>query len=147
MNAICAAGGVSFEPQIHDDDSKDITLKKLLDNPKFHSNIGVQLKSSSGNIDKGDYIKYRLKKKNYDDLRTRATMRTYLFLFLIPGDEEEWINQDNEKLILKKCMYFLDLSELEDSENSETVTITVPKKNVVSVNNIIALLEKEREEA
>ena len=145
LNAICASSGIAFEIQGDDADSKDVILKMELSNPKFYSTIGVQLKATSKDIDKGEFLKYPLNKKNYDDLKTKSTMKSYLFVLLIHiKNEEDWIKQDSQELIIKACMYYFDVSKLEESENSDSVTITIPKENIVSVSNLISLLENER---
>jgi len=84
LNAVCAVKGIAMEPQTHDDDSIDAILKKIVHRPdgsKYNAAISVQLKStSSGCPERGGHYSYRLKVKNYNDLRLSATMKSYLFL-------------------------------------------------------------------
>lgn len=146
LNIICASAGISFESQVHDEDSKDVILKKRLFNPSYYSNIAVQLKATSQEIvDSMEIIKYDLNKKNYDDLRARGSMKTYLFLLVVPDVENEWIDQDLHRLIIRGCMYYLDLTELEESDNLSSVRVSIPKSNIVSIDSIINLLYRERD--
>ena len=150
LHAICAMNGISMEPQAHDDDSVDVILKKVYlrsDNSKYNAQISVQLKStSSGYIDNAFYFSYPLKKKNYDDLRMPATIKPFLFILILPENETDWVLHNVEELILKKCMYWLDLKELPDCGNVSSVTVNFQKSNYISPETLDTILKNIAEE-
>lgn len=136
LNAICAAKGIAMEHQHHDEDGIDVILKKIIerkDGLKYNALISVQLKSSSLRyIEHDRYYSYRLNVKNYNDLRMQATIKSYLFLLVLPEIENDWVTHNIDQLIIKRCMYWLDLAGMPDTENSSTVTVDISKANIVS---------------
>ena len=150
LNAICAVKGISMSVQPHDDDGVDVVLQKTVcrtDNAKYGARIGVQLKSTASNYtESASEFLYPLKKKNYDDLRIPATVKSYLFLLILPKIEDEWVTHSIDKLVIKKCMYWLDLIGLPDNANSTSVTVKIPKTNIVSSEFLVETLNNIAEE-
>ena len=150
LHALCAMKGISFEPQTHDDDSIDIMLKKVFcraDNSKYNAQISVQLKSTSSDYkEQAENYSYSLKKKNYDDLRMPATVKPYLFLLILPEDDSDWVTHSIEELVIKKCMFWLDLKDLPDNDNTSSVTVYFPKSNYVSSETLDKILRNVAEE-
>lgn len=76
-------------------------------------------------------IYYKLK-RNLDPVSN-----FYLVLLVLPSHEDihTWVEQDVEKLILRKCAYFL---KLDDSmiEQMKT-TVTIPKTNLLTPDSIM----------
>lgn len=90
ISALCAYAGIAYEIVRHDDDSTDGTLRKriILDHErKFDAELRIQLKctsSSSQYTDHGDTLTYKLKVKNYNDLRLPSTTPIILGLLVLP---------------------------------------------------------------
>jgi len=150
LNAICAVRGIAISDNSHDDDSIDVVLQKnikLKNRHQYNVRIGVQLKSTASALSETETsFSYPLKKKNYDDLRTPATTRAFLFLLVLPEEEKEWLNHTVEELVIRKCMYWADLSDLPDCENKNTVSIQIPKANAVSPDLLDELFNQIAEE-
>lgn len=144
LNALCAVKGISMEIQMHDDDSLDVMLKKIVirsDTKKYNAQISVQLKSSSSNYTEHEtYYSYPLPKKNFDELRLPATAKAFLFVLILPAEEKDWIGQSISELIMRQCMYWLDLKGMPDSPNSTNVTVHLPRTNVVSPETLDRIL-------
>jgi len=136
MEALCAIRGIAVETHKHDDDGIDAHLSKTItrkDGYKFIAQINVQLKASSAQYKEYEYhYTYPLKKKAFDDLRLPATAKPYLFLLILPQDEKEWVLHSIDELIIKRCMFWLDLANMPSNENTSSVTVSIPKINVVS---------------
>lgn len=136
LNALCAQEGISMECLKHDDDGIDFILKKIVkrrDGSFFSSSFEVQLKSTSSiRLERGQSFSYPLKKKNYDDLRRPSTAKPFLFLLILPEEEEHWLAHSVDELVIRKCMYWLDLKGLPDNDNVSSVTVHFPQENVVS---------------
>lgn len=92
------------------------------------------------------YFTYPLEKKNYDDLRMPSSIKSFLFVLILPKYEDEWIKHSVNELIIKKCMYWFDLKELPDSNNQTSVTLHLPKENYVSSEVLDNILFKIAEE-
>ena len=150
LNAICAYAGIAVEPQKHDDDSIDVIIKKRItrkDGRLYSAQLAVQLKSTSMDlIEDNNSIHYSLKVKNYNDLRMQSTMQQLLFLLVLPNDENNWIQHSIEQLIIRRCMYWLSFSDTEETENTDGITLLMPKLQVVSSDTLLALLQKVAEE-
>lgn len=148
ISAVCAAAGVSYDIQINDDDSTDGIIKKRMTFPEgyfYDSSVRIQLKctsSPSQYADKGDYISYKLKVKNYNDLCTRSTTPIILGLLILPEDEGTWVEWTEEELLIKGCMYWADFSTQQPSDNSDTVSVKVLKNHILNQETILDILWK-----
>jgi len=145
LNAVCAIKGISMENQEHDDDGLDVILKKIItlgNGSRFNALMSVQLKSTSSDYSEyPDYYSYPLKKKNYDDLLRPATVKSFLFLLILPENENDWLAQSIEQLIIRKCMFWIDMEGFPNRENTSSVTVKIPKANVVTPEALVAILE------
>ena len=152
ISAICAAAGLSYERTIHDEDSTDGTIKAKVatkNRGSINSELRVQLKctsSSSQYTDHGTYISYKLKKKNYDDLRAQSTVPIILCLMVLPEDISGCVQWSTEELLIKGCMYWADLSKEAPSDNREKVSVHIDKTNVINQESLQEILRKIGEE-
>jgi len=146
LNAICAVNGIAMQIQEHDDDGIDALLHKVVQKSnggKYNARISVQLKASATDYTEyPNHYSYPLKKKNYDDLRMPSTNKSFLFLLILPANESDWISQSINELVIRRCMYWQDLSGLPDSSNTSSVTVQLPKSNVVTTDVIEDMLVK-----
>ena len=147
ITALCAAIGASFELQRDDEDSTDGIIKKRIDieNMFFDASIRIQLKctsSASQFTEYDDYISYKLKVKNYNDMCTPATIPIILGLLILPEDDNTWIKWSTEELLIKGCMYWADFSHCKKSDNKENITVKLQKNNVLNQQTIYSVLDK-----
>ncbi|MDE7389444.1 MAG: DUF4365 domain-containing protein [Lachnospiraceae bacterium] len=152
ISTVCAYNGIDFERIIHDQDSTDAIIKKCVElksGGKFIAQVRIQLKCTSSLSqykDCGDFITYRLKSKNYNDLCVKSTSPIILCLLILPENQLEWIKWTNEELMLKGCMYWIDFSNQENTTNESFVTIKIDKKNVVNPESLEIILKRVAEE-
>ena len=148
ISALCAVIGAAYETQRHDEDSTDGIIKKrisLSEEKFFDSSIRIQLKATSSSSQyryEDDAIVYRLKVKNYNDLCTPATTPIILGLLILPDNEAEWLDWTEEEILIRGCMYWLDLSGYDKSDNKETVVVRIPKQNVINQDSLNMILEE-----
>ena len=152
LKTITAVKGIAVERIEHDEDSVDVIIKKVLNidkNVPFNSQISVQLKSTSSksqySISKQE-ISYKLKVKNYNDLRMRASMPSILALLILPEEKEEWTKWTPDELIIKGKMFWLSLQDKEECDNKDNVTVKIPKENILNADTIESLIKKAAEE-
>jgi hypothetical protein len=128
--AVAGAAGCAASLRRPDDDSIDWTLScRLTRRPK----LDVQMKTWTGDNGSSDPIRYALKRKNYDVLIiTDVFSPRILVLVTVPADDGEWMSLSSEQLVLRRCAYWASLAGLQPSENEHTVTISVPRANVLT---------------
>ena len=134
----------TYKPSV-DDESIDIgfSLKRgggTICSPRLEA----QLKCTSADIRKEDFIHFPLIKKNYDDLRiVNVHIPRILIVVLVPNNIEECVKHDEEEaIILKRCGYWLSLKGFPESKNQNTVTINIPRENVFSVDSLCISWQK-----
>lgn len=148
MSALCAAADISFDIQTHDDDSTDGIIKKritLANGCFYDSSARIQLKctsSSSQYEDKSDYLVYKLKVKNYNDLCMASTTPIILGLLVLPEDESTWVKWSTEELLIRGCMYWAEFSTQQPSNNVGTVSVRINKSQVLNQESLLNILEK-----
>ena len=148
ISALCASAGISYDVQQHDDDSTDAIIKRRIvfdDGSFYDAQMRIQLKCTSSvsqYTNQPEVISYKLKVKNYNDLCTPSTMPIILGLLVLPEDETEWVSWSKEELLIKGCMYWNSFLGCVKSDNQSTVTVQIPKCNLINQDSLNFLLEK-----
>lgn len=145
LNAICAYKGIAVEIQSHDDDSLDVMVKKILtrkDGVRFNAQIHIQLKATSQHLaGNASSFNFELKLKNYNDLRMLSAAPMMLCVLTLPNDEQEWLSHSVDELILRECMYWLDLSKHPDTDNTSSVTVKIHRENTLTPDKMLNMLQ------
>lgn len=128
--AVASVAGCAVSQRRPDDDSIDWTLScKLPRRPK----LDVQMKTTATDNGSGDVIHYSLKKKNYNDLIIADVLAPrILVLVTLPNAIEEWLSLTAEQLVLRRCGYWVSLIGQPESDNEFSVTVSVPRGNLLS---------------
>lgn len=146
LHAVASAAGYScYLPSI-DDDSIDRAVvargkvKGLLESPR----IDVQLKSVVRNAlkEKEDAFSYRLKKKNYDDLRAVPMVPRLLVVLLLPREPSAWVEVSHQQMLSRYAAYYLSLSGMPEKANVNSVTVNLPRHNLFSPAHLRRLMEQ-----
>ncbi len=134
----------TYKPSV-DDDSIDIgfSLKGgggTISSPRLEA----QLKCTSADIRKKDCLHFPLIKKNYDELRIENVhIPRILIVVLVPEKLQECVQHtEEEALILKRCGYWASLRGFPESENQNSVTIHIPRKNIFTVDSLHSIMTK-----
>jgi hypothetical protein len=145
LKAICNHAGYSIGVD-EKDFGIDLTIKDIEKRPSgrtFSSGVdlNIQIKSTCRwrESSDGKFITYDLKNKNYNDLAIRINNATkrILVVLLLPKEKENWINQDVESLMIKKCAYWYYLGGQPTVEdNDSTTAIKIPKSQVFSIEEL-----------
>jgi hypothetical protein len=103
----------------------------------------VQLKATrQPPVLENDRFQYRIKRKNYDDLRSTMTGAPQLLIVLyLPDDETQWLEHDEDRLLARKCAYWGSLREAPEIDQGSQV-ISIPKSNVLSVDGLRDLMTR-----
>ena len=96
--------------------------------------LDLQLKATTGlGAPKDGVFRCRLKRKNYEDLRAETRIPRLLIVHALTEDEREWMTTAPDKLIPRKCAYWLNLRGREETGNRTSVAVPVPEGNLFTV--------------
>ncbi|MGA9380995.1 MAG: DUF4365 domain-containing protein [Phormidium sp.] len=103
----------------------------------------VQLKCTSRELFDETYLKYPLKTKNYEELRTpNQYPPLILIVVVVPDNLENWLNQSETELCLRHCGYWISLAGALPTENKESVTVSIPRTNIFTANTLQQLMQR-----
>jgi hypothetical protein len=105
----------------------------------------VQLKSSIVAEVRDTCVSYEMEVKTYTTLTMVRPLRAsprILVLLALPQAEGEWFDQDEERLIMRKCAYWFSLRDCKPTENLKSIMIDIPRKNLFNVDNLRAIMDR-----
>ncbi|MGB6300322.1 MAG: DUF4365 domain-containing protein [Rivularia sp. (in: cyanobacteria)] len=104
--------------------------------------LEVQVKATSTAVIDNEFIRYPLKLKNYNELRKSKTLvPKILVIILIPDNPGEWVNQSETELCLRRCGYWLSLKGQPATQNTESVTVYLPRQQLFTVSAIKNIMD------
>jgi Domain of unknown function (DUF4365) len=106
--------------------------------------VDVQLKATVAQpVVLGGRYAFPLKMKNYDELRSVATIAPHLLVVLfLPANPAEWLTHSQECLVACRCAYWLSLRGASPSGNETSQTVYIPTANFLSVENLRRLMTR-----
>lgn len=149
LMALVAKNGYSISDWSHDTDGVDTSVSCkgypaegcLLFSPR----LDIQLKSSYSKIkikQNGD-LTYALEAKNYKRLNQKnACIPSILVLLHMFEDQSLWLEHTTDYLKITKCAYWVSLKNADETNNSSSVTVTIPKENIFSHEALKAIMIK-----
>lgn len=143
MKALAAQAGYLTSKPEPDLDSIDLRIQA---GGRFRPALDLQLKATTKFPENGDSsLRYRLPIKNYHDLHVKTQTPRLLVVMELPEDESQWITVTDEELVLRRRAFWLSLQhDHEDVTDQKTVTIYIPKNNVLNVETLQDLMEQSR---
>ena len=107
--------------------------------------IDVQLKATfQDHAETPSHRSYPLDGINrYNQLRNaRTAVPLILVVLFLPRESADWLSCTPESLALKRCAYWVSLRNASDSNNSSSVTVSLPKANLLTPENLWALADR-----
>lgn len=103
----------------------------------------VQLKASKQTpLEQNGLYSYSIKAKNYNELRSVKTGAPQLLIVLfLPNDPGQWLENDEERLVARRCAYWLSLRGAPEIDQASK-TVYIPKANFVSVAGLKVLMTR-----
>jgi len=124
---------LDIDKQSIDATVRPITGRKL--------SVDFQLKATSANCIRELDIVFDLPVNNYDHLRDeKCTALHYLMVLVLPQAEETWLNQNEQRLLMNSCAYWLDLRGKEPIPNKETVRVFIPRSQILDSAALWAIM-------
>lgn len=142
IHAISAAAGYACTPapRLLDLDGIDLTISAPgILGSRQRPRIDMQVKCTSTSILHKDCIKFPLEIEAYENLRyDNPTIPQFLVVVLVPTDVDDWLKNTEDELSIKRCGYWKSLKGALPTTNTDKITITIPRGNLLT----IAALEK-----
>jgi hypothetical protein len=140
--AVTAGAGYVTALMDFDRDGVDVEIRA---GGSMRPSLDIQLKAT---INLGELIsgvfRFPLKRRNYDLLREETMIPRILVVLDLPANEMDWLNVHPDQLIMRRCAYWASLVGLEETENKESVTVSIEKNNRFDVDALRALMERAR---
>jgi hypothetical protein len=105
-------------------------------------NLDIQLKSTTKVTLTPNEVLYDLDVRAYNILR-HATHGAplYLVLFVMPVDQAEWLDHNEDRLELRYCAYWLSLRRARAVTNTKTVRVRIPRQNQFTPAALARIME------
>ena len=88
-------------------------------------------------------LHYALSIKNYNDLRHEDYLvPRILVVVVVPADLDEWIELSDHETKLRRCGYWASLRGMGQTMNTESVTVTVPMSQQLSVESLTRIMRR-----
>jgi len=140
--AIAAGAGYDTYVSGLDRDSIDIGFCA---GGELRPNLHAQLKATKNLKKSGNEFKFRLKRKNYDDLRVPSMVPRIVVVLALHKQELHWLSVSTQRLVIKRSAYWASLTGMGDLPASQdSITIRIPSANRFDVDGLKGLMQKAR---
>lgn len=139
--AIASAAQCSVKEVKVDDDSIDLTIVSKQAGKVYHApELNIQLKATARASLCNDKITFKLKLKNYDELRVKTLVPRILVVMVVPDTPEQWIRQAEFKTQIYRCAYWVSLFGQSASPNNSSITIELPRANIFTPTELSRIM-------
>lgn len=143
VSAVAASAGYATSKPDPDMDGIDLRVSATGD---MHPSIDVQLKATTSLNRRSDgSLSYALPVRNYELLREPVQTPRLLVLLDLHDDQTEWLTITHEQLALKRCAYWVDLTNHPGTTNTTSVTVDVPRSNLLNVEGLVGRMDWSRQ--
>lgn len=73
---------------------------------------------------------------------TAAMVPRVLVVVLVPEDLDNWLQQSEQCLRMKHCAYWVSLYGMEESPNSASITVRIPRSQIFDVAGVHQIMER-----
>jgi|ERR1051326_6959825 hypothetical protein len=142
VQAVAAGAGFVVATMDFDRDGVDIVIKA---GGAMRPSNALQLKATVnlGQAVNGAF-RFPLRRRNYDLLREQTQVPRLLAVLDLPKEEKDWLHITTRELVLRHSMFWVSLARLSETDNKESVTISLPVANQLDVVSLRALMERSR---
>ena len=141
LGAMAAVAGFTWQRPDTDSDSIDLTLSAR--GPR-RPKLDMQMKATASPKVRHDGLHFRLKRKNYDDLRENRAVPLILVVVELPVEDSQWIDITTKTLVLRRRAWWASLKG-QGPIGGESTTVVVPMDQHLDVNVLIDLMIRSRE--
>jgi hypothetical protein len=153
VQAIAASAGLSVSREVQEPEDIDFMLKhrRQIGRPRY-GRIEIQVKSDSNPTLIEGELRYPLTRKAYHALNgtvgDELDMPRYLVLVTVPGHFSEYCSLNGGWIAFSRLAYWHTLMGCPDlPEGQKSVTVSVPERNLLTPEALVALTCGDWEEA
>lgn len=108
--------------------------------PKFDAQVKCTTDSS---FIKSTQINYPLVVNNYKRLiHPQPSTPQLLIIVFVPKEPSDWLEATEEKMIIQKSAYWMSLKGKADTENTEKVTVKIPRQNLLTPQSLQEIMQR-----
>lgn len=137
LRAVAAIAGYATAVPEPDNDSVDLIVSSRTGRSQ---KLDFQVKCTSNPAIDVGHIAYDLPVKNYNDLRKPTCSPRYLLVVVVPEPIERWLTLNERRGVFRNCGYFVSLQGKGDTDNSATVTVRLPRSNILDAHALRGLM-------
>ena len=147
IRSLAAAAGysVTLKDRSMDLAGLDLTIEVpgILGNKAFPK-VEAQVKCTADDgIVLDDSINFVLPVRNYNILRYPDSMSPLLLIvMLVPSVLSAWVEGNESETIIRKCAYWISLKGMPDTSNTASVTVRIPRQNLLTPASLTQLMLK-----
>lgn len=146
VHAVAARAGYACQVKVPDEESVDVLISacgrvhetSVIGSPRLE----VQLKASSTLQLKADHVSFPLPRKTYEDLRADALVPKLLVVLMLPEDPREWLDVNEERMIVKRSAYWASLAGEPATSNTTKVSVRMPRSQRFTVDQLQELMKR-----
>ncbi len=145
VHMIASAAGCWLKRHDTDYDGVDITISSSAEYDVYTGvEFDMQLKCTTRrDLLRRDHIVWTMEEKPFKRLiNPKRFNPAYLGVLLVPGDPHLWIEQDEDQLITRSCMFWEKATRLGDiAEGKATKNVYLPRSNVFDVPQLLGIMK------
>lgn len=141
VRAVAAGAGYVTTVPDYDRDGVDLQIRA---GGAMRPAIDLQLKATVSLTDRGGGFRFPLPTRNYDLLRVPAQTPRLLVVLDLPKQQSRWLTLTTEKLVLRRCAYWANLTGRAPTSNRSSITVLLEKANLFNVAGLQGLMERSR---
>lgn len=138
VRAVCAAAGLAVDKPEADIDSRDLRIYA-----RGAAVLYAQVKCTENLDIRTDEVSFPLGISDYNHLRADTAAPTILIVVHVPQEYGDWVVQSENELALRRCGYWMSLRGFPPSENTDSVTVRIPRGQMFSVAAPWSILRQE----
>lgn len=142
LKVLAAYCGYTWSVPNLDRDSVDIEVWSR--SSRFGS-VRFQLKATSSPDWTGEGLRFQLKAKNFNELSAISQTPRLLAVMVLPHDMAQCLNVDHDRLVLRRCMWWLSLKGRAPTEQG-SVQVTLPSANLLNPDALRDLIRRSDED-
>ena len=104
--------------------------------------LDLQLRSTTRATVSDNHVNYDLDARTYEYLREESSIPGILVVLVLPEDEDQWLSQSPEELIVRRCAYWHSLRGTKPTTATSSVRLAIPCTQVFSVPAIRAFMQR-----
>ena len=137
ITAVASQAKIQVELRRLDEDGID---GELISDGGTEPRLDFQAKSTYQEVEGPHHVAYPLKVNNYNKLVKATTVPRILIVTLVPANIDDWLIQDGDKMLARRCAYWYHLRGMPPSTNADNVTVHIPKSQVFSADALRTLI-------